>query len=121
MLWRLYVVFSVVFRAGTLSVVVCKMVGQKCGKLTNVLPGYHRGYVLEHLLQTLQGSKSPNSPNSPKSCALHNHNVTSWTDDKDALTRNPLTLLAVEIGVWRGMTSERLLRSFPCLLLLSVA
>lgn len=77
------------------------------------LPGYHRGYVLEHLLQTLQGSTSP-SP----SCSGN----FSWTDGSDALkTTNPSAwMLAVEIGVWRGMTSERLLRSFPCLLLLSV-
>lgn len=75
------------------------------------LPGYHRGYVLEHLLQALGGSTSPNSP----SCNF------SWTDGKDALkTRDSLALSAVEIGVWRGTTSERLLRSFPCLRLLSV-
>ena len=77
-----------------------------------MLTGYHRGYVLEHLLQALGGSTMPNSP----SCNF------SWTDGKDALkTRDSLALSAVEIGVWRGTTSERLLRSFPCLLLLSVA
>ncbi|CAJ1445214.1 unnamed protein product, partial [Effrenium voratum] len=61
------------------------------------LPGYHRGYILGHLLSSLAPARRADAGFGEKPC-----------------------LRAVEIGVFEGVTSEQVLQQLPCLHLLSV-